>query len=360
MDVVYLVSRPYTSSAGVKLSNRFQSQRKKDLVRWVVAYATTDAALFVLALAIAGLFTCLCQVILVHTMQKEVPNLTNQVADFSDKVIASLNNASEQWATGANAAIAATSKDINQNMLGWVNTSTAAINDTLVAFVDKTTEVLNTTFGGTILYEPIMEVLNCLVLLKIQGVENGLTWVHDHAHVDFPTLANDTFSTGAAASLSDSSNPSDSILASPGSSASDQISETVITLINKLNDGIRTEAIISTVILLVWVFIVLIAIVRALTLWRARDKLRGEGGAPAYPPNQGSNDFRSDNQDRYAGFVDIPLSSMQRNGSLSPAPEYTPPQKPNAREEDYQDSKLGFYGTHDSQQPNYDSKQGYI
>ncbi len=46
MDVVYIVSRPYTSSAGLKLSHRFESQRKKCLVRWVVAYATTDAALF--------------------------------------------------------------------------------------------------------------------------------------------------------------------------------------------------------------------------------------------------------------------------------------------------------------------------
>jgi len=51
---------------------------------------------------------------------------------------------------------------------------------------------------------------------------------------------------------------------------------------------------------------------------------------------------------------------MNKNGSLSPAPEYTPPEKSDAREEDYQDSKLGFSGSHHSQQPNYDSKQGYI
>lgn len=357
MDVVYLVSRPYTSSAGVKLSNSVDAQRKKDLIRWVVAYATSDAALLLLALALTGLFSCLCQFILVHAMQREVPNLTNQVADFSDKVVASLNNASEQWAIGTNAVILATNKDINHNMLGWVNTSTSAINDTLVAFVDETTKVLNQTFGGTILYDPIMEVLNCLVLLKIQGVEKGLTWVHDHAHVDFPTLANDTFSTGAVASLSDKSDPSDSILASPGSAASDEISGAITILVNKLYDGIRTEAIISTVILLIWVLIVLIAIVRALTLWRGRDKLRGEGGPQAYPAG---NDFRSDNQDRYAGFTEIPLNNMPKHVSMTPAPEYTPPARSDAHEEDYQDVKLGFSGPHVSQQPNYDSKQGFI
>jgi hypothetical protein len=359
MDAVYLVSRPYTSTAGVKLSHSFQSQRKKDLSRWVVAYATSDAALFVLALAIAGLFSCACQAILLHSLEKEVPDLTNQVGAFSDKVIAALNNASEQWAIGTNAAIAATNKDINQNMLGWVNTSTTAINDTLVGFVDQTTKVLNTTFGGTILYDPIMEVLQCLVLLKVQGVEKGLTWVHDNAHIDFPLLPNDTFSTGAVASLADTSNPSDSFLASPGDVASDKISSAVARVIDQIESAIRTEAIISTVILLVWIFVVFIAIARALMLWRQHGKVRGEGGAPAYPLNAATgNDFRSDNQDRYAGFVDVPLTNVNKNRPMSPAPEYTPAEKSGMREEDYQDSKLGFAGHHDSQQ--VDSKRGYI
>lgn len=361
MDVVYLVSRPYTSSAGVKVSKSFQSQRKRDLARWVVAYATSDAALFVLALAIAGLFSCACQAILLRSMQQQVPSLTNQVSDFSDKVVAQLNNASAQWANSTNSVIATTNQDINQNLFGWVNTSTTALNDTLNAFVDETTKVLNDTFGGTILYTPIMEVLNCLVLLKIQGIEKGLTWVHDNAHIDFPLLPNDTFSLGAAASLSDSSDPSDSFLASPGDSASNQISEAVTRVVNALESGIRTEAIISTVILLVWILIVIIAIIRALTLWCGRDKVRGEGGAPAYPSNgTPEDDFRSDNQDRYAGFADIPLTAVNSNRPMSPAPRYTPPEKSNEHDDDYQDSKTGYTGRHEAPAPTYDSKNPFI
>ena len=359
MDVVYMVSRPYTSTAGVKLSNTFQSQRKKDLIRWVVAYATSDAALFVLALAIAGLLSCACQAILLHLLEKEVPDLTNQVGAFSGKVVATLNNASEQWAIGTNAAIAATNKDINQNMLGWVGTSTNAVNDTLAAFVDETTKVLNETFGGTILHDPIMEVLNCLVLLKVQGVEKGLTWVHDNAHIDFPLLPNNTFTLGAVASLANSSDPSDSFLASPGDTASDKISSAVTRVIDELQNASRTEAIISTVILLVWVFVVFVAIVRALTLWQGRDKVRGEGGASAYPSDATTgNDFRSDNQDRYVGFADVPLTNVNKNRPVSePAPEYTPSEKDTTHEDDYQESKLGF---HDHESLQTDNKRGYI
>lgn len=363
LDVVYLVSRPYTSSAGLRVSHSVESQRKKDLIRWVIAYATSDAALFVLALALAGLFSCACQAILLRSLEKEVPSLTNQVGAFSDKVVAELNNASREWAIGTNAAIASTSHDINQDMLGWVNTTTTAINDTLNAFVDKTTDVLNTTFGGTPLYDPILEVLNCLVLMKIAGIEKGLTWVHDNAHVDFPTLPNDTFSLGAVASLASSSNPGDSFLASPGDAASDKISSAVTRFINTVAGAIRTEAIISTVILLVWVLVVLIGVIRALALWAGRDKVRGEGGAPAFPSSTASNhDFRSDNQDRYTGFTDIPLSSGSNARPRSPAPRYTPSKEVDMRDGGYQESKLGFAaGAHKSALPSrIDSKRGSI
>lgn len=363
MDVVYLASRPYTSTAGIKLSHTFESQRKKNLTRWVVAYATSDAALFVLALALAGLFSCACQAILLRALEKQVPGLTNQVGAFSDKVVAQLNNASEQWAVGTNAAITDTNRDINQDMLGWVNTTTSALNDTLNAFVDKTTDVLNTTFGGTPLYDPIMEVLNCLVLMKIAGIGKALTWVHDNAHIDFPLVPNDTFSLGAVASLASTSAPDDSFLASPGDAASDKISSAVTRFIDIVEDGIRIEAIISTVVLLVWVFLVFIGLIRALTLWNGRDKVRGEGGPPAFSSSAATgNDFRSDNQDRYAEFDNIPMTNVIASRPMTPAPKYTPPRDDEGREEIYQDYKLEFSGrrAHETQHSRIDSKHGNI
>lgn len=335
MDVVYLVSRPYTSSTGLKFSQGFESQRKKNLIRWVIAYATTEAALFVLALAIAGLFACICQAILLSALAKQVPTLSDQVGAFSDKVVAQLNNASAQWALGTNAVLMETNQNINDDMLGWVNTTTTAINDTLNAFVDKTTDVLNDTFGGTPLYEPIMEVLNCLALMKIAGIQKGLTWVSDNAHVDFPLFDNDTFSLGAVQSLSSSANPDDSFLSNPGDATSDRISSAVARFISMLEDGIRTEALISTGILLVWIFIVLVGVIRALTLWNGRDKVRRDAGEfsssatadDRYPP---ADQYRSEMQDRSAGFTDIPLTAIHDHHKMTPmepAPEYTPPPK---------------------------------
>lgn len=359
MDVVYIVSRPYTSTTGVKVASNFQSSRRQILTRWVIAYATSLPALFVLSLGVAGLFSCLCQFVLLKSLQKEVPQLTNQVGAFADKVVDRLNNASQQWAIGTNDVISTTNTNINNDLFGWVNISTTAINDTLNTFVDDMTNVLNTTFGGTVLYDPITEVLNCLITLKIVGVEKGLTWIQDNAHIDFPLLPNNTFSLGAADSLLANSTPDSSFLAQPGSDASDQISAAVSRLTTVLAEGIRTEALISTFVVLLWFFILFAAIIRALTLWFGRDKLRGEGGE-AYIIDSGHN----------TNSNDVPMRTVQVIDERGP-PKYQPSPSvteyqadrndPFAHEDDYQAQKLGFAGQREYDTlPVDDSKRGHI
>jgi len=354
LDVVYIASRPHTSGVGIKLSRKFKSLRRQSLIRWVVAYATTEAALFVLALGIAGLFTCLCQFILLKELEKQVPQLTDQVGDFADKVVVQLNNASEQWALSTNDVIIQKQNDINHDMLGWVNTSVDAINDTLNTFVKETTNVLNATFGGTILYDPVQEVFNCLIGLKIAGIQKALTWVEDHAHVSFPLMPNDTFSLGAVASIAGDQSADQSFLATPGDAASDKISSAVVRVTDSLYDGIRTEAIISAVVTMLWFVIVLIGIVRAMLLWFGRDKTRGEGGAPnldaisptnAHPSISLPMDFTSDNQDQYKSMNmhDVSLHD-ERHMPAEPAPNYS-------REDPFSDDKRPDLGYNQHPQP---------
>ncbi|KAB8346064.1 hypothetical protein FH972_023116 [Carpinus fangiana] len=233
MDVIYIASRPYTAAAGLAAAGPVATDRRRALVRWVIAYCTTPAALFVLSLGAAGLFSALCQYILLRSLQKEVPALTHEVGQFAGKVVDTLTDASATWANGTNTAILDTNARINHDLFGWVNTSTSAVNDTLNVFVDQMTTALNETFGGTVLYDPITEVLNCLIGLKIASFQKGLTWVSDHAHIDFPLLANDTFSLGAAASLTNSTSD-DSFLADPNSGTSDKITAAVNRLIDRM------------------------------------------------------------------------------------------------------------------------------
>ena len=358
MDVIYIASRPYSAAAGIKAATPFKSSKRQILARWVIAYGTSTPALLLLSLGITGLLACLCQFILLKAVEKEVPALAHEVGDFADKVVNTLNNASENWANGANKAISATNDDINHNILGWVNTTTGAMNDTLNVFVDTVTKTLNTTFGGTVLQDPVNELFNCLIGLKVAGIEKGLTWVSDHAHVNFPLLQNNTFSLGAAASLADDNGGGgefSDFLSHPGSSATDDISKAAAIVELHIADSIRNEALISTAIVLLYILVVLIGVGRAIFLALRPTKLRGEGGAS------------------HAG--DIPLENVghppafQRDIPTEAAPAYEPPSQPqqvprrpfaaftapraqqaaddsdgNEDEMHWQDQKLGFAG----------------
>ncbi|PWY87335.1 hypothetical protein BO94DRAFT_556796 [Aspergillus sclerotioniger CBS 115572] len=311
MDVVYIVSRPHTAAVGIWAASRFSNSRRQILVRWVIAYATSPAALFVLCLALAGLLSCLCQYILLSAIKKTVPELSTEVGEFADEVVGVLQNISAEWANDANKVIQHADDGINDHVFGWVNTSTTALNDTLNTFVDKTIDVLNDTFGGTLLYEPLLDVFDCLVGLKVESVQKALTWVSDHAHVEFPLLPNNTFSVGAANSLN-SSDSSESFLTEAGAKTSNEITEVVTKVIDTLASAIRTETIIASCILLVWFINVLLGILRALTLFWTREKNRGEGGpAPLNSrPKPGSGPDPN-------GFIDVPLTSLPRTYAAS-------------------------------------------
>lgn len=320
MDVVYIVSRPYTAAAGIKAASHFSNSRRQILVRWAIAYATSLPALFVLALALAALFSCLCQWILLHSIKKTVPALSAEVGQFADKVVDALESASTEWATDANKAILNLDNDLNKDVFGWVNTSTHAINETLNFFIYNTSSALNETFKGTLLQDPVYELYECLIGLKAESLQKGLNWVSEHAHISLPTLPNDTFSAGASDSINDkSSNPSDSFLANAGDETSNKITEVVISVINKLQEALRIEAIIATAILLLWVFIALIGVARVMMLFWSREKHRGEGGqghvldsVPRGGPPEDQN-----------GFTEVPLTAYPRNTADHVAPQYT-------------------------------------
>ena len=290
MDVVYIASRPTTATWGIKIASRFNGKRQI-LVRWCIAYATSPVALVVLALAITGFFSCFCQWILIRSIQKEVPALANQVGAFADEVVSSLEDVSDKWANDANGVITNFNNEINNDVLGWVSNATDAANDTLTVFVDKMNEGLETVFNGTILIDPIKAVLYCVIGTKVETVQKGLTWVHDHAHVNFPLFENDTFSMGAKDSINGDSGLT-TFLASPSSVTTDEVTGAVKHVVDWLHKKLVQDALISLGILLLYIIVVLVGVVRTLAGMASPERGRAEGGTrytgeerPAYSPH---------------------------------------------------------------------------
>ncbi|KAK9426279.1 putative Plasma membrane fusion protein PRM1 [Seiridium unicorne] len=276
-DMMMMSSRPFPSKIALKVSDwltgnkdhkphadpNSPQQKRETLVRWAVAYGTTLPALFVLSLAIAGFFSCLCQYIILAEIEKEVPALADQVGDFAGEVVTSLQRVSEDWANDANGVMTHYSDEINNDVLGYVVNATDAVNDTLNTFTSEMDKALTTAFNGTVLMDPIKEVVYCLIGLKVESVQKGLTWVHDHAHVTFPMFPNDTFSSGAAKSI-DGDSDLTTFLSSPSSVSTDEVTGAVTHVTNAIHNNIIQEALISTGLLLVYVLVVLIGVMRML------------------------------------------------------------------------------------------------
>lgn len=305
MDVVYMASRPITASYGIRFTSKMSGKRQI-LVRWFIAYATSPAALFVLSLALSGFFACICQYFLLRSVQQQTPALTHEVGAFADNVVQSLQNVSESWAESANGVITGLNDDINRDLSGYVSNATEAVNSTINTFLDKMQEGLDTALNGTALLGPIKSVLHCAIGLKIESVQKGLTWVHDHAHIDLPLFPNDTFSAGANSSLSGDSDLQ-SFLASPSSASADEVSGAVVHVTNWLHGNLVQEALISAGLFLVYVIIVLIGVIQTLVGMATHDRGRAEGGI-RYP----TQDYMQSN------------SPVERSWSQDPPPSWEP------------------------------------
>lgn len=264
MDVVYIAGRPLTAGTGVWLSEKLSADRRRQfLVRWVVAYATTYTALFVLALAVAGAFSCLCQWIIMRAVQQEIPALAATVGDFTGDVVVFLEQASMKWANDSNGVILEFQGDINDKMFGHVRNVTHAANDTIGKFDDAMHEGLNKAFGGVPpLVNFLNDIIDCLIGNKIDSVQKGLTWVNEHAQVTLPLFPVDVFSVGASDSASGNSNAT-SFLSTPSSSVTDEIVDAVDSVVDMLWSSIIQEVVISVVLFLIYLAYVFFAVAQA-------------------------------------------------------------------------------------------------
>ncbi|KAL7919482.1 hypothetical protein ACQKWADRAFT_194428 [Trichoderma austrokoningii] len=287
MDVVYIVSRPFTAAYGLRFTSKM-SAKNRILARWCIAYATSPAALFVLSLALSGFLACICQYVLLRVVQTETPKLAQEVGQFADNVVETLQNVSQSWADGANGVIGGLNDDVNHDLLDYVSNATEAVNNTINVFMDKMEESLEFVFNGTMLLGPIKSVVHCVIGLKVESVQKGLTFVHDHAHVDFPMFPNDTFSAGANSSVAGGSGIG-SFLASPSDVTSNDVSEAVGHVTNWLHSSLIQEALMSTGIFLTYVIIVLIGVLQTIVGMATSDRSRAEGGI-RYPGMDGGND----------------------------------------------------------------------
>lgn len=256
IELTTTVTHPLQSLLGIYAAKRFESQRSKNLTRWFIAYVTHSPAALVFLLGIAGLLACALQGLLLNALLRASPTISQDIGDVSTLVYQKLQNSSAAWANHTNGQIGIEQTVLNKELFGWVNTSTTAVNNTLNTFTDTLVGVLNDTFGGTILYTPILDVLDCIILLKIAGIEKGLTWVHDQANINLPRVAPDALGVTTADTAA--------MLDSFDTTTTAQVQHVIDDIASLWRSSIKQEAAIAGALVCAWLLVALAGLARVL------------------------------------------------------------------------------------------------
>ncbi|GAA5901421.1 pheromone-regulated protein PRM1 [Sporobolomyces salmoneus] len=170
------------------------SNAKSNLI-WFFSYIAHPHAWAFLVLGLVGLLVVQIQL---WALRGPVKDLTTKRAnegagEFSNSVIGSLNNklneSSYDFAIKSNRMILSVESGINEDLFGWVNGTTEALNTTINGFYDGLTDAITDVFDGTVLEDPILNLVYCLVGSKVDAISSALTWMHAHAHISLPTVS---------------------------------------------------------------------------------------------------------------------------------------------------------------------------
>lgn len=266
MDVVYILGRPLTADTGLWFSQKVSSDPNRQmLVRWVIAYATTYTALFILSLAVAGAFSVLCQYIVMRAVQKETPGLAQEVGSFATNVVDSLDSSSSQWANESNQAILALENDINNHVFGFVHEASNAVINVINTFENKTATALENFFGQSSIGQQAdnvtMDLLTCVIFGTLDKAKSGLEWINSEAHVSLGEFPPDLFSMGAKNSSGDSTFTL--LLSNSANQTANDITGALNKVVVMLQSNTIQEGLIALILFLVYIAYVFFAVAQA-------------------------------------------------------------------------------------------------
>ncbi|CAN6603967.1 plasma membrane fusion protein Prm1p [Trichomonascus vanleenenianus] len=226
------------------VSKSTESPLKKTLTKWWVGYVTYTPALATIFLGLGGLVLVALQYVVLHQVNKSLPEWQDSIADVTNDVSTEIKNESIAWVNNINKAISHTEATVNNELFGWIHQATDSVNHTLTAFMLGMNKELKLVFQSTPLYDPISTVVYCTIGSKIAMAQKGLTWIHDHSDVTFPRIP-------AQAVLNNQSFINDSI----GDEVAESAIDALHSVINVYQHSLQVELFIAMVLTLCWLII---------------------------------------------------------------------------------------------------------
>ncbi|CCH58321.1 hypothetical protein TBLA_0A05280 [Henningerozyma blattae CBS 6284] len=254
--------------------NEKMSKAKQIQTRWIISYIFSERALCLLGVALLGILACILQFIIIKILGDFVRNgknssLAHSVSSLSkSSARQQISNELNKWGASTNDYIQYTETQINDDVFGWVNTTTTSINGTVNKMINGIDETLADIFNGTLLYKPMKTVVGCIIENKLYTIRNGLTWVHDKAEIKLPSI-NVTQIHEAITSSNTTTNSTSSDSSSTSREISNELSEftqevrnAILTILAQFYKSTLYELAVAFTLLGLWILQIPIALLR--------------------------------------------------------------------------------------------------
>lgn len=256
------------------------TQRTRTNMRWLFSYLCHPTCLTLLAMAILGLIFLKAQILALgvierHAQASAAEAISGTTTDLTDRLNSLSAKASAEYARDLNAAVQDLSDNINSKMFGnFVSTTSVTLNTTLVEFYADVEKGISFAFGETPLHDAINVFVYCILGSKVTALEKGLTWIHEHAHISFPTVDDGVIMLDQT-SMAELSSPVTAAAVGDGSDDSGAIAQ----LVRHFQDALETQVLIYGILLGVWVFLLLVGV--GVVVWHSgvKERIQGRRGA---------------------------------------------------------------------------------
>ncbi|KAI8968573.1 hypothetical protein BDF20DRAFT_839664 [Mycotypha africana] len=178
------------------MSTKLSYHKRKNVLHQLLCFMVHPIILYCLVVGLSGviLIHCLASVIetkaaqvsqdMVQHTEAWITNTTTDYVLFSQTQIADIN----QWLDN-------TEMSLNDQAFGVIKSSAMAMNDSLTAVVHHIHGFIETALGGTMLESPAKELTQCLLLTKIDNLQQGLTWLAGHTYIHLTRVDNANYIT---------------------------------------------------------------------------------------------------------------------------------------------------------------------
>lgn len=158
--------------------HRNNKKRQHGPIYKLAQFMCHPVAIYCFIVGFGGLIITYSLIWVLETKSRElIHDFTAQTQQWTQNATAEWTNAANQQFQVLNDWINQTEYDLNDHAFGIIKSTALTINTTLTSVVSQVQGLIHDILGGTILETPAQDLTQCLLLAKIENIEQGLTWI---------------------------------------------------------------------------------------------------------------------------------------------------------------------------------------